>query len=318
MQISDVLGLLGGLALFLYGMKMMSDGLEEGAGSRLSYILETLTNHKIKAVCVGTAITCFIQSSSAMTVMLIGFVNAKVMTLQRAIWVILGANIGTTITGQMMAFDIGILAPLMAILGVILVMFFASQKMRLCGEIIAGFGILFMGLEIMSQSVIPLQESQVFTDWMIHFSHPFLGIVLGMVMTMIIQSSSASIGILQTLAAQNLIPFSQAVYFIFGFDIGTCITALLASLSGCLNAKRLALFHVVINVLGAILFYFICQYTSLISWVASWTPGQIMRQIANMHTFFNVITTLIVLCCDRFILQFVCLLIPQKKMQLVK
>ena len=313
METKDILGLLGGLALFLYGMKMMSDGLLDGAGIKLEYILEKLTNHKLKAILVGTLITCIIQSSSAMTVMLIGFVNAKVMKLNRAIWVIMGANIGTTMTGQLIAFDIGVFAPVFAIVGVILIVFFSRRAARLCGEVLTGIGMLFMGLEMMSQSMIPLQSSELFLNSMITLSHPLFAVLVGALFTAIIQSSSDSIGILQTLAMQHLIPFSQAVYFLFGFDIGTCMTAFIASLSGCRNAKRLALFHLLFNVLGTSAFLVICQFTPIVSIVEGWTPHEPMRQIANMHTLFNVITTAAFLFIDKPILKFIERLIPLTK-----
>jgi len=310
MQATDLLGMMGGLALFLYGMKMMSDALEESAGQKLVDILEKLTDHKIKAILVGTVVTCFVQSSSAMTVMLIGFVNAHVMSLQRAIWVVMGANIGTTITGQMLALDIGIFAPILAIVGVVLIVFVSHDFLKRCGEIMGGFGILFMGLEMMSQSMLPLQNSTLFLRFAETLSNPFMGVLVGFMLTAIIQSSSASIGILQTMVAQHLLPFSQAVYLIFGFDIGTCMTAFLASLSGCLNAKRLALFHLFLNMVGTGLFVVLCQWTPLVDLVASFTPMHPMRQIANMHTLFNVMTTFVVIFIDHYLLDLVYKILP--------
>lgn len=313
MKISDFLGMLGGLALFLYGMQMMSESLEDIAGEKLEYILKKLTDQKIKAIFVGTIVTCLIQSSSALTILLIGFVNARVMSLQNAIWVVMGANIGTTITGQMIALDIGLLAPVFAMIGVLLMLFIKHKFLRTCGEITAGLGILFMGLEIMSQSMAPLQQSQFFLEMMTSLSHPLLSVLFGMLLTALIQSSSASIGILQMLASQQLIPFSQAVYFIFGFDIGTCMTAFLASLSGCLNAKRLALFHVFLNVFGTCLFLGLCTWTPIINIVAGFTPESPMRQIANMHTFFNIVTTLGVYMIDSYLFNAVYYILPDKQ-----
>lgn len=307
MKISDYLGILGGLALFFYGMTMMSEGLEECVENRLKHILEKLTEHKFKAVMVGVIITSLIQSSSAMTVMLIGLVNTNMIKLQYAIWVVMGANIGTTITGQMIALDIGVLAPILAIIGVVFIVF---TSRRLWGEIVGGIGLLFMGLEMMSISMIPLQHSSLFKNYMISLSNPFLCVFIGMLFTAVIQSSSASIGILQTLASKQLIPFSNAVYFIFGFDIGTCITAFFASLSGSLNGKRLALFHILFNIIGTIVFIGICYYSPLISFIENLTPCSPMHQIANMHTLFNIVTTLIVLCIDKYLLLFVYKIIP--------
>lgn len=312
METKDILGLLGGLALFLYGMNLMSDGLVDGAGDKLEYVLERLTDHKLKAILVGTLVTCVIQSSSAMTVMLIGFINADIMKLKRAIWVIMGANIGTTMTGQMIAFDIGVFAPVFAMIGVVLVVFFHKHTICLCGEILTGIGMLFMGLEIMAQSMIPLQSSQIFLHLMTTLSHPLLAVLIGALFTAIIQSSSASIGILQKLTVQNLMPFSQAVYFLFGFDIGTCMTAFIASLSGCRNAKRLALFHLLFNVLGTSIFLVICQLTPIVSIVEGWSPHEPMRQIANMHTLFNVTTVIIFILIDRYIIQLIYIILPIK------
>lgn len=305
MQLSDILGLLGGLALFLYGMTMMSEGLEEGAGKRLESILETLTNHKLKAIFIGIIVTCLIQSSSAMTVMLIGFINAKLIDLKRAIWVIMGANIGTTITGQIIALKIGVLAPLFAIIGVILIVFVSSRFFNHIGKIIGGLGILFMGLEFMSISMQPLGNSQIFLKFMSRLSHPLLAIIAGAIFTAIIQSSSAAIGILQTLAMQGLLELTSGAYMIFGLNIGTCITAFLASLSGCQNAKRLTYFHMIFNTIGTLIFTVLCLLTPFIQIVINITPLSPMTQLANMHTLFNVGTTFILLFFDKYIIRFV-------------
>ena len=310
---ADLLGMMGGLSLFLYGMNMMSEGLEEAAGTKLPIVLKKLTNHKIKAILVGMIVTCLIQSSSAMTVMLIGFVNAHIMSLQRAVWVVMGANIGTTITGQMIALDIGALAPVLSIIGVCFIVFSSKQFFMRCGEILGGFGILFMGLEMMSISMKTLNDSALFLSFIKTLSHPLLSVLVGIVFTAIIQSSSASIGILQALVVQKAIPFSQAVYFIFGFDIGTCMTAFLASLSGSLNAKRLALFHLLLNIIGTSLFMLLCHCTPLISFVEGLTPLSLAHQVANMHTLFNVVTTLFVITFDRYLMNLIYCLLPQRE-----
>lgn len=318
MKAQDILGLLGGLALFLYGMNMMSGGLEDAAGKNLKFILERLTNRKIKAIIVGILLTCIMQSSSAMTVMLIGFVNAGLMNLTRAVWVVMGANIGTTITGQMIAFDIGVFAPLLAIIGVVLIVFFSHHKLNTFGEIIAGIGILFMGLDIMSQSMLPLQSSNLFLNFMSSVSHPLLALAIGAMFTGIIQSSSASIGILQKLAMQGLVAFPQAVYFLLGFDIGTCMTAFIASSSGCRNSKRLALFHLFFNLIGAGLFIVVCQFTPIISIVAEWSPNEPMRQIANMHTLFNTVSVFVFMIIDHYVVKFIYFLLPLQSQETIK
>lgn len=304
MTISHYLGLIGGLALFLFGMEMLSEGLTAGVGEKLEVILLKLTNHKFKAIGVGTLLTCLIQSSSAMSVILIGFLNAHIMSLKRAIWVMMGANIGTTITGQMIALDIGMFAPIIAFVGVFFY-FLKKEFYHLCGQVMVALGLLFMGLEMMAQSMLPLQHSPTFVDFLMHIQNPVLAVCAGMIFTAIIQSSSASIGILQILVLQNLMSFHQATYFIFGFDLGTCITGFIASLSGCRNGKRLALFHFLFNAVGALSFLVLCQVFPLIDWIAQLTPLSPLHQIANMHTFYNIMTTLIVLFCEPYLIQMI-------------
>ena len=205
MKLTDFFGLLGGLALFLYGMQMMSSGLEAAAGNKMKRILERLTANRFLGVLVGAGVTAVIQSSSATTVMVVGFVNSGMMTLRQAVWIIMGANIGTTITGQLIALDIGAIAPLIAFLGVALILFIKSPKVHNYGLIVAGLGVLFLGMEMMSSSMMPLRDSEAFVSLMTKFSNPVLGILAGAVFTAIIQSSSASVGILQALASNGLI-----------------------------------------------------------------------------------------------------------------
>ena len=295
MGITDVLSLFGGLALFLYGMQMMSNGLEAAAGNKMKSILEKLTSNRIKGVLVGAGITAVIQSSSATTVMVVGFVNSGLMTLQQAVWIIMGANIGTTITGQLIALDIGAIAPLFAILGVGAIMFSKNEKVHHISSIIAGLGILFMGMDMMGAAMEPLQESEAFINLMTQFSNPLLGILVGAVFTAIIQSSSASVGILQALAATGMIPLSSAVYVLFGQNIGTCITAVLASIGTKVNARRTTIIHLMFNIIGTALFTVICMVTPYVSLIESITPGDPVAQIANAHTIFNIVTTLILL-----------------------
>ncbi len=295
MGITDVLSLFGGLALFLYGMQMMSNGLEAAAGNKMKSILEKLTSNRIKGVLVGAGITAVIQSSSATTVMVVGFVNSGLMTLQQAVWIIMGANIGTTITGQLIALDIGAIAPLFAILGVGAIMFSKNEKVHHISSIIAGLGILFMGMDMMGAAMEPLQESEAFINLMTQFSNPLLGILVGAVFTAVIQSSSASVGILQALAATGMIPLSSAVYVLFGQNIGTCITAVLASIGTKVNARRTTIIHLMFNIIGTALFTVISMVTPYVSLIESITPGDPVAQIANAHTVFNIVTTLILL-----------------------
>lgn len=295
MGITDVLALLGGLALFLYGMQMMSTGLEAAAGNRMKSILEKLTSNRIKGVLVGAAITAVIQSSSATTVMVVGFVNSGLMTLKQAVWVIMGANIGTTITGQLIALDIGAIAPLFAIAGVVAIMFIKSEKVHHISSIFAGLGILFMGMDMMGAAMSPLKESEAFISLMTKFDNPLLGILVGALFTAVIQSSSASVGILQALASTGMIPLSSAVFVLFGQNIGTCITAVLASIGMKVNAKRTTVIHLLFNIIGTVLFTVICLVTPYVTWIEAMTPGDPVAQIANAHTVFNIVTTLLLL-----------------------
>lgn len=315
MGITEILGLLGGLALFLYGMQMMSDGLEDAAGNKMKKILEKLTANRFLGVAVGAGITAVIQSSSATTVMVVGFVNSGLMTLKQAVWIIMGANIGTTITGQLIALDVGMLAPLFAFLGVATVVFFKNPKLRHIGKILAGLGILFIGMNIMSESMLPLRSSEQFVSLMTKFSNPLLGILVGALFTAIIQSSSASVGILQTLAAAGLIGFPSAVYVLFGQNIGTCITALLASIGTNRSAKRTTAIHLMFNIIGTIVFTIICIIFPFTNLVARISPTDVSKQIANMHTIFNITTTLLLLPFGNLLAKFAERLLPDKHPQ---
>ena len=295
MGITEILQLLGGLALFLYGMQMMSTGLETAAGNKMKTILERLTSNRIKGVLAGAIITAVIQSSSATTVMVVGFVNSGLMTLRQAVWVIMGANIGTTITGQLIALDVGALAPFFAFVGVACIMFVKKENVRHISEVIAGFGVLFIGMDMMGNAMVPLQSSEVFINFMTTFSNPLAGIAMGAVFTAIIQSSSASVGILQALASAGLVPLSSAVYILFGQNIGTCITAVLASIGTKPAAKRTTIIHLMFNIIGTTIFTVICILTPFTDFMAGTAPGNAAAQIANVHTTFNIVTTLLLL-----------------------
>lgn len=309
MGISDILSLLGGLALFLYGMQMMSNGLEAAAGNKMKQILEKLTSNRLKAVIVGAAITAVIQSSSATTVMVVGFVNSGLMTLNQAVWIIMGANVGTTITGQLIALDIGAIAPLIAFLGVACIMFMKSERARHVAAIFAGLGVLFIGMDMMSASMAPLRESEMFMRFMTNFSNPLIGILVGAVFTAIIQSSSASVGILQALAATGMIPLSSAVYVLFGQNIGTCITAVLASIGTKTNAKRTTVIHLTFNMIGTTVFTILCMITPFVSWMEALNADPV-AQIANTHTVFNIVTTLLLLPFGNLLAQLAIKILP--------
>ena len=318
MSITNFLSLLGGLALFLYGMQMMSGGLEAAAGDRMKQILEKLTSNRLLGVLVGAGITAVIQSSSATTVMVVGFVNAGMMNLRQAVWIIMGANIGTTITGQLVALDIGAIAPLIAFIGVAMIVFVKKPMSHYVGAIFAGLGILFIGMDMMSAAMLPLRDEPAFVSLMTSFSNPLLGIAAGAIFTAVIQSSSASVGLLQALARSGLIGLDGAVFVLFGQNIGTCITAVLASIGTGREAKQTTIIHLSFNLIGTAIFTIICLLTvntafSLTDLVASWTPGRPDAQIANMHTLFNIVTTLLLLPFGSYLASFAQHILPLKE-----
>ena len=315
-MLMNIISLLGGLALFLYGMQMMSDGLENAVGDQMKAILEKLTSHRIKAVLVGAIITAVIQSSSATTVMVVGFVNSGLMTLNQAIWIIMGANIGTTITGQLIALDIGAIAPLVAFVGVAVISFSKNERARHIAGIFAGLGILFIGMDMMSSSMAPLRESQTFVDLMTKFTNPLMGILAGAIFTAIIQSSSASVGILQALASTGAIPLSGAVYVLFGQNIGTCITALLAAIGTKVNAKRTTVIHLSFNAIGTAIFTLITLVTPFVAFMEQLTPGDPVAQIANIHTIFNIVTTLLLLPFGQYLGKLAVKILPESEEEL--
>ena len=305
-----IFGVLGGLAIFIYGMNLMSDGLKKAAGERMRRILETLTSNPIMGVIVGALVTAVFQSSSATTVMMVGFVNARLMTLPQAIGVIMGANIGTTITAQLIAFKIGNYAYLIAAIGFVFFFFFKRRNIKYLGQIIFGFGILFTGLNIMSDVLKPLADNPLFTRWILELGdRPILGVLIGTIMTVFIQSSSATIGVLQRLASQPiiqdgvtkaLIPLTTAAPILFGDNIGTTITAWLATIGANRASKRTALVHSMFNLVGTLVaLTFLPAFISLVISVspkvtAAFTEAEaIGRQIANAHTSFNIMNTII-------------------------
>ena len=284
MGVELLLGLLGGLALFLYGMQMMSNNLEAAAGNKMKQILEKLTTNRFMGILVGAGITALIQSSSATTVMTVGFVNSGLMSLNQAVWIIMGANIGTTITGQLIALDVGALAPLIAFIGVVLVVFVKNKKLQHIGGIVAGVGVIFIGMGMMSDAMLPLRDEPEFIQLMTSFKNPLLGVMAGALFTAVIQSSAASIGILQALAVSGVIGLHSAVFVLFGQNIGTCITAVLASVGTNRNAKRTTAIHLMFNVVGTVIF---------VDWMIATNPANPAAQIANVHTIFNIATTVI-------------------------
>ena len=312
MGIDNILNLVAGLALFLLGMNSMGSGLENACGNKMKTILEKLTANRFLGVIVGALITMVIQSSSATTVMVVGFVNAGMMTLSQAVWIIMGANIGTTITGQLIALDIGFIAPIFAVIGVIMIVFLKKATLNEIGKILCGFGVLFIGMDMMSSAMAPLREMPEFVSLMTKFSNPILGILAGMVFTMIIQSSSASVGILQALAISGAIGLESAVFVLFGQNIGTCVTALLASAGTNRNAKRTTIIHFMFNLTGTVLFTVLCLVTPLTTLVKKISGDNPSQQIANMHTIFNVATTLLLLPLGTYLVKLANVILPDK------
>lgn len=308
MDFFSVLTMIGGLALFLYGMHVMGEGLAKVSGGRLEQILERLTSNPIKAVALGAIVTAVIQSSSATTVMVVGFVNSGIMKLSQAIGIIMGANIGTTITSWILSlsgiedgnFVIKLLkpssfAPVLAIIGVIFIMFSRKEKRKDVGGILTGFAILMVGMDTMSAAVKPLADVPEFTKLFIMFSNPIIGMIVGAALTAIIQSSSASVGILQALCATGAVRYSSALPIIMGQNIGTCITAMISSIGTSKNARRAALVHLYFNLIGTAVFmigFYIVNAFVNFAFLDHAANG---AGIALIHTIFNVFATLLLL-----------------------
>ena len=310
-----LLGLCAGMAMFLYSIKMTSGSLEVIAGNKMKTILAKLTGNRILGVTVGAGVTALIQSSTATTVMVIGFVNAGLMNLYSALWIIMGANIGTNITSQLIAFDVGMFAPVIALVGTFVCIFVKDKKLKSVGEAIAGLGFIFVSMSLMTDSMAPIAKLDIVKDIFAGINNPFVGIVVGIIFVIIIQSSAAGVGILQAMAvasAGQLITLEQAMYIIFGLNVGTCLTALLASMSGSKNARRAGLMHLLFNVFGTTVFTAISLVLPVSDWIRALSPNDVARQFANMHLAFNLITTLIMLPIGGLFVKLVQKLVPDK------
>lgn len=311
-----VISLLGGLGLFLYGMNLMGESLEKVAGSKMKKIIELLTKNIFMGVLLGAVVTAVIQSSSATTVMVVGFVNAGLMGLPQAVGVIMGANIGTTVTAQIVSFDLTGMAPLALGIGILLYLFAGNEKYKQVGEVFIGFGLLFTGMESMKLAVSPLAEYKGFTDLLSTFGrYPILGLLLGFGITAIIQSSSAAMGMLVVLASQGLVPLSSALPILYGQNIGTCVTSLISSIGANKNAKRAAMIHLIFNILGTIIFLILLNGI-VVKFVVSLDPGNVARQIANVHTIFNIVSTILLLPCNKLIVKLAMRIVPDKEDEL--
>lgn len=307
-----IMNLLGGLALFLYGMSKMSDGMKKAAGNRMRNILAALTKNRVIALIVGAFVTMIIQSSSATTVMLVSFVQAQLMSYAQALGVIMGANIGTTITAQLVAFKLTDYALGMITVGFIMTMFSKRETFKHFGEALLGFGILFFGMYLMSDAMKPLRDYQPFQDLMIGLENPWFGLLIGALFTGLIQSSSAFTGIVITLAMNGLITLEAGIPLIFGANVGTCITAGLASIGTIRDAKRVAIAHVLFNIGGVLIFiWFIPYLADFVRTLSSDTP----RQIANAHTIFNITVGIVFLPFTTLLAKLVYKILPDKEIE---
>ena len=305
-------GILGGLCLFLYGLKLMGDGLEIMAGDRLKSILEKITSNRIMGVFVGAVVTAIIQSSSATTVMVVSFVNAGLMSLMQATGVILGANIGTTITAQMVSFKLDAVAPIFIGIGAIIMLAAKKKKTKDLAYILLGFGILFMGMGTMSGAMKPVSKLPIFEQFIVVMgNNPLLGVIVGVIMTAILQSSSATTGILVALAAAGTIDIRVAFPIVLGCNIGTCVTSMIAAITANRTAKKAALLHLTFKMLGTLIFLpFASQVVKI---VTNMTPGDVGRQVANAHTIFNISVTLIMLPVAGYVVKIINKIVPDKE-----
>lgn len=329
MGISNLLQLIGGLALFLFGMNTMGTGLEKTSGGKLEKLLERLTSNPIKAVLLGAAVTGVIQSSSATTVMVVGFVNSGIMKLSQAVGVIMGANIGTTVTSWILSlsgiqsdnFFVSLLkpdsfSPIFALLGVVLLLFFQSERNKNIGSIFIGFGVLMFGMDTMSAAVKPLANTPEFVDILTMFANPVLGLIVGALFTAVIQSSSASVGVLQALCMTGTISVGVALPIIMGQNIGTCITAILSSIGANKNAKRAALIHLYFNLIGTVLF--MAGFYSLNALMNFGFLNDILNPagVAVIHTIFNISCTVVLLPFAKLLEKLAYLSLPEKNLEM--
>ena len=311
MNSTVLLGLAGGLGLFRFGMNLMSEGIEKAAGAKLRSILELFTKNKFMGMIVGILFTGIIQSSSACTVMVVSFVNSGLMNLYQAAGVIFGANIGTTVTSQLVSFNLSKVAPLFVLIGVIMVSFIKNETAKKIGDIVLGFGVLFMGLSTMSSSMSSLKESQEVVNALAGLDNPFIAVLLGTVVTSVIQSSSVTVSIILLMANQGLLELNIVLYIILGCNIGACASAMIASLSGKKDAKRAALIHLLFNIIGTVILFIILQVASgpVISMIQSFSADN-GRFVANAHTLIKIFQVIVLFPFSSLIVKMTYLLVP--------
>lgn len=311
MNSTILLELAGGLGLFLFGMSLMSEGIEKAAGAKLRGILAMFTKNRLMGTIVGVIFTGIIQSSSACTVMVVSFVNSGLMTLTQAAGVIFGANIGTTITSQLVSFNLSKIAPLFVLTGILVVMFCKNETIKKVGDIVLGFGVLFMGLSLMSESMSGLKESQQVVNTLAGLKNPLVAVLLGTVVTSVIQSSSVTVSIILLMANQGLLGLPICLYVILGCNIGACSSAMIASLSGKKNAKRAALIHLLFNIIGTIIMFVMLQLMGdfIVNWISSFS-GDNGRFVANAHTIIKVFQVIVLSPFGNLIVKLTYLIVP--------
>ena len=300
---------LGGLGLFLYGMRLMGEGLELAAGANLRNLLEKLTTNRFLGAFVGIIVTAIIQSSTAVSVMCIGFVNAQIMNLSQAMGVIMGATIGTTVTSVLLSINLAAYAPLAIFAGAIMVMFFKKNNQKYLGQIIAGFGILFFGMTTMSSNLKPLAESDFFKTLILSIGDPILGTLFGVAFAAILQSSSAAVGVLQALGGAGAMALPDAVYMVYGIHIGACVTAVISSIGATKAAKRTALSYVLFTSFGTLIFAFLSAFTPFNSMIVNFAPDNVTFQISLAHIISSIGATLIMLPLEGIIIKLSCIII---------
>ena len=316
MSSTMIISMLGGLGLFLYGMKLMGEGIEKVAGSKMKTILEWCTKNRLIGVIVGTIFTAIIQSSSAATVMVVSFVNSGLMNLMQAVGVIMGANIGTTVTAQIVAFDLDSIAPIFVITGVVMIMFFKNETVNKVGEVLFGFGALFLGMSLMKNSMADIKDSVTVMKMISSLKNPLVAILVGLVITTILQSSSASVGILVTMAGSGLVELPMCFYVILGCNIGACTSSVLVGLTGKKDAKRAALIHLMFNIIGSIIMLLILLPFG--GYVEHWInaiSADPKRAVANTHTIFKVFQVIILFPFAGWIVKLTQWLVPGEDKQ---
>ncbi|MDO4321535.1 MAG: Na/Pi cotransporter family protein [Lachnospiraceae bacterium] len=311
MGINSIISLLGGLGLFLFGMKYMGEGLELAAGPKMKDLLEKLTRNRFMGFLLGALVTVVIQSSSATTVMVMGFINAEIMDLAQATGVIFGANIGTTITSVLIALDVSGIAPVCICLGAVMLLYAKRKRNRYIGQVILGFGLLFQGLHTMSSAMSPLKDFAPFQDFIMNAKNPLLGFAVGVILCAVIQSSSAAVGVLQALAMQGLMPLYFASFIICGINVGSSTPPLLSALNAKNNAKRAAIIYLIFNIVGAVLFIPISMFTPLTSLIETYIPSGVF-QISVYHILFKVVTGVILLPLVNLVVKWTYMIVPKQ------